>query len=285
MVQKEVQLDASGNNLIETGSDAEITIDGESFTSADNVFDDPIDGLTLEVRGGEGETVRVRVETDAGDAVEQVQSLFRRFNDAIAALNDALAFAQTFPRDFELQSVREELTENAQDGIRTRESRDAAREAVDPSNNLPPSLGLNSVNTDKFSVSELGVTQTVQAIRDGLGALFLNRGSELFKKLSSVGIKTASDDTIRVDVPALTRALETVPDSVLELFNDNATGILPRLQAQLESLLTDEAGRLDFKSARLEALAEVDPGTEEAFKRAFDKLLLETTTRNLIAVA
>lgn len=285
VVQKEVQLDTSGNNIVQAGADAEITIDGETFKSSNNVFDGLIEGLSLEVRGGEGDTVRVRVDTDAGNAVENIQSLFLRFNDALGALNDALAFAQTFPRDFELQTVREELTENAQEGIRTRESRDAARATVDPSNNLPPSLGLNSVNTDKFTVSELGATQTVRAIRDGLGALFLNRGSELFKKLSSVGIKTASDDTIRVDVPALTRALETQPGSILELFEDPEAGILPRLQAQLESLLTDEVGRLDFKSARLEALAGQDTGTGEAFQRAFEKLLLETTTRNLIAVA
>jgi len=111
--------------------------------------------------------------------------------------------------------------------------------------------------------------------------LFLNRGSELFKKLSSVGIKTESDDTIRVDVPAL----ESHPDAVLELFNDAETGILPRLQTQLESLLNEDLGRLDLKSARLEALSELDTGTAESFKRAFEKLLLETTTRNLIAIA
>ena len=285
VVQKEVQLDTSGNNLVQSGTDAEITIDGESFTSSSNRFEDLIEGLTLEVRGGKGETIRVNVETDTGDAVERIQSLFRRFNDAITALNDALALAQTFPRDFELQSVREELTENAQTGIRTRESRNEAREAVDPSNPLPPSLGITTRNTEKFSVSELGITQAGRAIRDGLGALFLNRGSELYKKLSSVGIKTAEDDTIRVNASELSLALETQPDSVLELFNDSITGILPRLQTQLESLLAGEVGRLDFKSARLEALAELDTGTEEAFKRTYDKLLLETTTRNLIAVA
>ncbi len=91
--------------------------------------------------------------------------------------------------------------------------------------------------------------------------LFLNRGSELFKKLSSVGIKTESDDTIRVDVPALTQALESQPYAVLDLFNDAETGILARLQAQLESLLNEDPGRLDLKSARLEALSELDAGT------------------------
>ena len=60
-----------------------------------------------------------------------------------------------------------------------------------------------------------------------------------------MGLKTESDDTIRVDVPALTLALEPQPDAVSEL----------------------------------------DTGTAESFKRAFEKLLLETTTRNLIAIA
>ena len=285
LIQNEVQLNTSGINLVVSGNDAEITIDDETFTSAGNVFTDIFAGITLEVRGGTGQTVRVTVETDAGPAVNQIQSLFLRLNDAMTALNDALAFAKTFAGDFELQSVREELTENSQTGIRANESRDAGREAVDPANNLPPSLGLNSLNIGKFSTTELGITQTVLAIRDGLGALFLNRGSELFKKLSSVGIKTESDDTIRVNVPALTLALESQPDAVLELFNDAETGILPRLQTQLESLLNEDLGRLDLKSARLEALSELDTGTAESFKRAFEKLLLETTTRNLIAIA
>jgi flagellar capping protein FliD len=285
VVQKEVQLNAAGTNLVVSGNDAKISIDGETFTSATNIFPDISKGITLEVRDGAGETVRATVETDAGTAVSQIQSLFLRLNDAITALNDSLAFAKTFANDFELQSVREELTENSQTGIRANESSDASREAVDPSNNLPPSLGLNSANTDKFSTTELGITRTVQAIRDGLGEIFANRGSELFKKLSSVGIKTESDDTISVNISTLTLALELQPDRVLELFNDTETGILPRLETQLESLLSEDVGRLEFKSARLEALSELDTGAEESFQRAFEKLLLDTTTRNLIAIA
>jgi flagellar capping protein FliD len=285
VVQKEVQLNPSGTNLVVIGTDAEITIDGEAFDSATNIFSNIFEGITLEVRGGAGETIRVTVETDASAAVAQIQSLFLRLNDAIFALNDSLAFAKTFARDFELQSVREELAENSQTGIRANESGDVGREAVDPSNDLPPSLGLNSVNVEKFSTTELGITRTLQAIRDGLGALFANRGSELFKKLSSVGIKTESDDTIRVNIPVLTLALESQPDDVLALFNNTGTGILPHLQAQLESLLTEDVGRLDLKSARLQALSELDTRTEESFQRAFEKLLLETSTRNLIAIA
>ena len=119
----------------------------------------------------------------------------------------------------------------------------------------------------------------------GWGAIFFNRGNELFKKLSSIGIKTESDDTISVGVPALTLALESQSEDVLKLFNDAETGILPRLQAQLESLLAEDVGRLDLKSARLEALSELDTGTEESFQRAFEKLLLEASIRNLIAIA
>ena len=285
VVQKTVQLNAAGTNLVTQGNDAVIRIDGKSFTSATNTFSDIFHGITLEVRGDPGDISRITVETDASIAVAQIQSLFLRLNDAITALNDSLAFAQTFPRDFELQSIREKLTENSQTGIRSNERGDASRESVDPSNNLPPSLGLTSVNTEKFSTTELAATRTVQAIRDGLGAVFANRGNELFKKLSSIGIKTESDDTIRVDIPALTLALESQPDSVLKLFNDAETGILPRLQAQLESLLSEDVGRLDFKSARLEALSELDTGVAESFQRAFEKHLLETRTRNLIAIA
>ena len=282
---KAIQLSSTGINLVTQGTDAEITIDGKTFTSATPVFSNIFQGIVLDVRGAPGETSRVTVETDASTAVAQIQALFLRLNDAITALNDSLAFAQTFARDFELQSVREELTENSQAGIRANESGDASRETVDPSNPIPPSLGLNSVNTDKFSTTELAATRTAQALRDGLGTLFANSGTELFKKLSSIGIKTESDDTIRVDVPALTLALESQPEDVLALFNNSKTGILPLLQAQLEPLLTEDVGRLDFKSARLEALSELGTGAQESFQRAFEKLLLETSTRNLIAIA
>jgi len=285
VVQKTVQLSTGGTNLVTQGTDATISIDGETFTNASSTFSNIFTGVTLDVLGSASESARVTVETDASAAVAQIQSLLLRLNDAITALNDSLAFAKTFANDFELQSVREELTENSQTDIRANESRDTSREAVNPSNNLPPSLGLNSVNTDKFSITELGITRAVQAIRAGQKGLFANRGSELFKKLSSIGIKTESDDTISVDIPALTLALESKPDDVLKLFNDFETGILPRLQVQLESLLSDDVGRLDFKSARLEALSELDTGAGESFQRAFEKLLLDTTTRKLIAIA
>ncbi len=285
VVRKTVQLNAVGTNLVTQGTDAAITVGNQSFTSTTNSFSGLFTGITLDLHGSPGETARVTVETDASAAVTQIQSLFLRLNDAITALNDSLAFAQTFARDFELQSVRQELTENSQTRIRTNESRDASRKSVDPKNPVPPSLGLNSVNSEKFSTTERAATRTVRALRNGLGTLFANSGSELFKKLSSIGIKTESDDTIRVDVPALTRALETQPDSVLKLLNDFETGILPLLQVQLESLLIEDVGRLDFKSARLEALSELDTGAGESFQRAFEKLLLETSTRNLIAIA
>lgn len=285
VVRKTVQLNAVGTNLVTQGTDAAITVGNQSFTSTTNSFSGLFTGITLDLHGSPGETARVTVETDASAAVTQIQSLFLRLNDAITALNDSLAFAQTFARDFELQSVRQELTENSQTRIRTNESRDASRKSVDPKNPVPPSLGLNSVNSEKFSTTERAATRTVRALRNGLGTLFANSGSELFKKLSSIGIKTESDDTIRVDVPALTRALETQPDSVLKLLNDFETGILPLLQVQLESLLIEDVGRLDFKSARLEALSELDTGAGESFQRAFEKLLLETNTRNLIAIA
>ena len=285
VAQKTVQLNAAGANLVTQGTDAAITLNSKTFTSATNNFSDIFTGVTLGLHGNAGETARITVETDVRAAVTQIQALFLRLNDAIAALNDSLAFTQTFARDFELQSVRQKLTENSQTGIRANERRDASRESVDPNNPVPPSLGLNSVNTEKFSITELAATRTAQALRDGLGTLFANSGSELFKKLSSIGIKTESDDTIRVDVPALTRALETKSDSVLKLFNDSKTGILPLLQVQLESLLSEDVGRLDFKSARIEALSELDTGAGKSFQRAFEKLLLETNTRNLIAIA
>ena len=44
-------------------------------------------------------------------------------------------------------------------------------------------------------------------------------------------------------------------------------------------------GRHASRGRREEALAELDTETEESFQRAFEKLLLETTTRNLIAIA
>ena len=65
LVQKKVQLSAAGINLVTQGSDAKISINGETFTSATPVFSDILNGITLEVRGRAGESARVTVETDA----------------------------------------------------------------------------------------------------------------------------------------------------------------------------------------------------------------------------
>jgi len=282
-VEKDQQLVTIDDRLVDLNSlarEAKIEVDGKTLTSKTNTFTDAADGVALTVTGASSDAARVRVFVDAAQAVEQIESLFDRFNDAVTALNQVLGDHRLFARDLDIQSLRSDLVQRSQNRIRETNERDANTQRLAPSQQDTRSLGIESVNTDKFSFQEIGVTQAVRTLKDNLADLFQHVGSKLFQDLSAIGIRTEADDTVRVDRAQLNRALTRQPDKVFDILNSADTGILPRLEPLLETALNDTLGTLDLKQEQVQELAQVPSKVAELFQQNANNDFL----RNLIAV-
>jgi len=287
-VQKEKQLVVVDGFLIDRNQLAQgatVSVDGKTFSSNTNTFSNVGDDITLTVNGASNEAVRVRVFLDASTAVNQVDQLFDQFNNTITRLNGILGDNRIFARDFDIQSLRQELVAGSQDGIRARGEMDEAVRQVTPTQQDRRSLGLESENTEKTAFQEVGISNAVQNLRDNLADLFQNVGSRLFQQLSAIGIRTEEDDTVSVDRAQLRRTLLANPANVFDVLQNPDNGILPKLEGLLEQALSENLGTLDFKEAQLQELAKIPSKLAELFQDNANNLNTQLNLKNLIAVA
>jgi flagellar capping protein FliD len=125
----------------------------------------------------------------------------------------------------------------------------------------------------------------VNGIKDGLALPFKNTGNDLQQRLATVGIKTETDDTLRVDEAELKKALTINNDGVRDIFNNPDTGLLPRLETALAGILKKSVGDLDLKRDEVLIHANIPSALAEKFQRFVDNATLRNKIQNLIAVA
>lgn len=283
--EQQLNFDTPPKNLNVSPNAAELELDGQKFSSNTNFFKDVLTDTTLEIKKSSTQQVDINTFIDAGNAAGQIRALTDSFNNTIQKINQVLAESLELKRDPELQSIRTELKNNSQKKIREigagNETIDIIRANAENRN----ALGLESVNTQKNGVQEISVTRTVQAIKDGLTRPFKSTEKKLFNQLTSIGIRTAEDDTIKVDGPRLERALTLNADAVLDLFLNPENGILPKLDNQLSRLLKDDLGDIDLKQDKLVVQSESPSDLEKRFQSFVENLNLQGTVKNLIAVA
>jgi len=287
-VLNETQLDFTTNPAVDlnrTQTPARIEVNGNTVTSDSNTFDDVFKDTDLTLRQASDRDVLARVFIDAQTALNQIQTLFDQFNAAVVSLNDALTGSKTFPRDLEFQILRNDLTENLQSRVQENEDRTDNRETINANESNNGFLGISNINTEKNIVQEISVTRTVQAIRAGIQVPLAQTGNQLFQRLSAIGIRTANDDTFKIDAPELEQALVENPEEVLDLLTDEENGLLPQLERQLDFVLRENLGRLDLKQDLIQARTGEAPSVADSFRESEQNRILNLTFRNLIAVA
>ncbi|CAI2717407.1 flagellar filament capping protein FliD [Nitrospina watsonii] len=282
-VQKEKQLvtvNGQVQDLNQSARNAAIEIDGRTFQSDTNTFDNVLNGVTLTLTGTSNESVQVRVQVDARAAATQIRSLVDRFNDTITAFNKILGGDRLFARDLDIQTLRNDLIQNSQGVLRRVNQRDARTQSQAGSQQDNRSLGIDSVNVGKTSFQEVGLTNAVRSLQDSPSTLFKHVGSKLFRELSAIGIRSEFDDTLKINRPQLERALQQNPGKVFDILTREDGGILSSIEPVLEKALSGNLGVLDFKQEQIRELSQVPSKVAELFQQNSSNDLL----RNLIAV-
>jgi len=286
-VQKEIQLNdlERPDNLVVQPQTALIEVDGDLFSSDSNILTGSIEHTALLLKQTSKTASKITIFIDAPVFFEQIKTLFKQFNDSISKVNDLLSVNKIFENDGDIQDIRNDLTIEPQKRVRVLEERNRIIDEFRGRPGNPQATGLSVTNTDKRSQQEVAVTSIVQAIERGLTFPSRNGGENLLKRLSSIGIRTLTDNTFTFDETEFERGLEQNTQEVFDLFTNSETGILPLLSGQLKKILQENRGDLAVKKNEVVIRSETTNVLAENFAKFIDVYNLESTVQTLITVA
>jgi flagellar capping protein FliD len=299
-IVKERQFDFTENppiNLNQTSQSVVVQIEDSLIESPTSLINDAVEGVQLEIKKSSGLETEVRVFPDPQNAVNLVQNFFDEFNQVVRQVNQALTVSRVFERDPEIQSIRQELIGESQDNLQALNARSENVETIRPDPLKLRGLGLDIVNPDKKVVQELSITNSLERIKEGVISPFASLPNEIENRLSSFGIKTEADNTISVNQANLKRAFTTKPQTVVDIFTDSETGLLPVLESGLDRILNENIGDIDLKkdnivieSKNLLGITEgfqqnVQATALQSFKKLVENTGIEGRIQNLIAIA
>ncbi len=297
---KERQFDFTENppiNLNQANQSVLVQIEDSLIESPTSLINDAVEGVQLEIKKSSDLETEVRVFPDPQDAVNLVQNFFDEFNQVVRQVNQALTVSRVFERDPEIQSIRQELIGDSQDNLQILNARSENVETIRPDPLNIRSLGLDVVNPDKKVVQELSITNSLERIKEGVVSPFASLPNEIENRLNSFGIKTEADNTISVNQANLKRAFTTKPQTVVDIFTDSETGLLPVLESGLDRILNENIGDIDLKkdnivieSNNLLGITEgfqqnVQATALQSFKKLVENTGIEGRIQNLIAIA
>ena len=286
-VQKEIQLNdlERPENLVVQPQTALAEVDGDLFSSDSNILTGSIEHTALLLKQTSKTASKITIFIDAPVFFAQIKTLFDQFNGSISKVNDLLSVNKIFENDGDIQDIRNDLTIEPQRRVRILEERNRIIDEFRGRPGNPQSTGLSVTNTDKLSQQEVAVTSIVQAIERGLTFPSQNGEENLLKRLSSIGIRTLTDNTFTLDETEFKRGLEQNTQEVFDLFANTETGILHLLSEQLKKILQEDRGDLAVKKNEVVIRSETTNVLAKNFAKFIDVYNLESTVQTLITVA
>jgi flagellar capping protein FliD len=286
-IQKEIQLNDlnTPENLIVQPQTAIVEVDGEFFSSNTDVFSGVIEDTALVLQQASEKSAKITIFIDAPTFFEQIKILFSQFNNSIAKINDLLAVSNSFEEDGDIQDIRNDLTIDPQKEARVLQERNRIIDDLRGRPGNTQATGVSVANTEKKTQQEVAVTSIVKGIKSGLDFPSQNGDENLLKRLSSIGIRTLTDNTFALDETEFERGLEKNTLEVFDLFTNSETGILPLLAERLENIVLEGRGDLAIKQTKVIVQSGAPNILAENFRKFTENSNLSTTVQTLIAVA
>ena len=286
-ILKEIQLNDlnTPENLIVQPQTAIVEVDGNFFSSNTDVVTGVIEDTALVLRQASETSAKITIFIDAPTFFEQIKILFSQFNNSIAKINDLLAVSNSFGEDGDIQDIRNDLTIDPQKEARVLQERNRIIDDLRGRPGNSQATGVSVKNTEKRAQQEVAVTSIVKGIQSGLNFPSQNGDENLLKRLSSIGIRTLTDNTFALDETEFERGLEKNTLEVFDLFTNSETGILPLLAERLENIVLEGRGDLAIKETEVIIESGAPNILAENFRKFTENSNLDTTVQTLIAVA
>ena len=286
-ILKEIQLNDlnTPENLIVQPQTAIVEVDGNFFSSNTDVVTGVIEDTALVLRQASETSAKITIFIDAPTFFEQIKILFSQFNNSIAKINDLLAVSNSFGEDGDIQDIRNDLTIDPQKEARVLQERNRIIDDLRGRPGNSQATGVSVKNTEKRAQQEVAVTSIVKGIQSGLNFPSQNGDENLLKRLSSIGIRTLTDNTFALDETEFERGLEKNTLEVFDLFTNSETGILPLLAERLENIVLEGRGDLAIKQTKVIIESGAPNILAENFRKFTENSNLGATVQTLIAVA
>ena len=286
-VQKEIQLNnlKTPKNLNVQPQTAIVEVDGKFFSSNTDIVSGVIEDTNLVLRKASEKSGKITIFIDAPTLFEQIKILFSQFNNAIAKINNLLAVSSSFEEDGDIQDIRNELTIDPQKKARVLQERNRIIDDLRGRPGNTKATGVSVANTKKKNQQEVAVTAIVKGIKSGLSFPSQNGDENLLRRLSTVGIRTLTDNTFAIDKIEFKRGLEKNTLEVVDLFTNSEAGILPLLAERLENIVLEGRGDLAIKQTKVIIQAGAPNILAENFRKFTENSNLGKTVQTLIAVA
>jgi flagellar capping protein FliD len=286
-VQKEIQLNnlKTPENLNVQPQTAIVEVDGKFFSSNTDIVSGVIEDTNLVLRKASEKSGKITIFIDAPTLFEQIKILFSQFNNAIAKINNLLAVSSSFEEDGDIQDIRNELTIDPQKKARVLQERNRIIDDLRGRPGNTKATGVSVANTKKKNQQEVAVTAIVKGIKSGLSFPSQNGDENLLRRLSTVGIRTLTDNTFAIDKIEFKRGLEKNTLEVVDLFTNSEAGILPLLAERLENIVLEGRGDLAIKQTKVIIQAGAANILAENFRKFTENSNLGKTVQTLIAVA
>ena len=286
-VQKEIQLNnlKTPENLNVQPQTAIVEVDGKFLSSNTDIVSGVIEDTNLVLRKASEKSGKITIFIDAPTLFEQIKILFSQFNNAIAKINNLLAVSSSFEEDGDIQDIRNELTIDTQKKARVLQERNRIIDDLRGRPGNTKATGVSVANTKKKNQQEVAVTAIIKGIKSGLNFPSQNGDENLLRRLSTVGIRTLTDNTFAIDKIEFKRGLEKNTLEVIDLFTNSEAGILPLLAERLENIVLEGRGDLAIKQTKVIIQAGAANILAENFRKFTENSNLGKTVQTLIAVA
>ena len=86
-------------NTQQAAADASVSLDGFTITSADNIIDDVVPGVTLNLNETTTSAVTLRVDTDQDAIIANIEALVSSYNNVMGRVNEELVFNGVVDKD------------------------------------------------------------------------------------------------------------------------------------------------------------------------------------------
>jgi flagellar capping protein FliD len=296
-IQKELQFDT--DQLIQGLSSTNLNVEPRpALVEVDRTFDDPekiesdfnkftniSEDAVITSLDESARKVNIQVFFDATNAIAQIKTFVNQFNDSLLRINNFLSKSKEFAQDKEMQNIRNDLTIQPQEKVRTIEKRNKGIDVFRVASENLQGIGFGVVNAKKKTVQDFSTSMALADIMDGATSTFINVAKDVATRLTSAGIRTSDDNTFVIDEPKLKRALEVNAEETLNIFTDEESGILPLLSEQLKHLLRENLGDLDQKIAQVAIQTKKTNFRVGKLGKFTEVSTLNETVKNLITIA
>jgi flagellar hook-associated protein 2 len=239
-------------NTLQAGKDAKFTVDGIPITRSNNTVTDVISGLTLNLKGEEGDVPTTTLALDVGQDTDAVKSKIQGFISAYNQILDYVDQQNSYDAtknktggalfgDNTLRSIKSNLQETLLDS-----GLFAAGITVDKNNRL-------TLNSDTLSTA-LAKDST------GTVSLFKNTAQKLDTSLKALtdsidGTVTLKENSIQSGIDATTKKITTTQDLI-----DRKMAALTQQYIALNAALSEMQSQQSYLTTQLDSLSSSSSG-------------------------